>query len=150
MKKVGEPMVLRGHMIPQVNGHRIQIFDGKYTTGYRILEFHVVPRTPTNDNEIFAKLHTSKTTASISSVDMTDVQELAWTVWNAPSASRPSQWSIIDPDNMVIEDLYLSNYFASGDTSYEINYYIVLQKYEFKAWDGAGILVANLSQAGPQ
>ena len=29
-------------------------------------------------------------------------------------------------------------------------YYIVLQKYEFPAWTGAGFLVENLGQGGPQ
>ncbi len=51
---------------------------------------------------------------------------------------------------MIIEDLYMSNYFPEGETDQDVNYFIVVQKYEFKAWDGAGILVANLAQAGPQ
>jgi len=50
---------------------------------------------------------------------------------------------------MVIEDLYLSFYSETGDSDYA-NYYIVLQKYEFPAWTGAGFLVENLGQGGPQ
>ncbi len=150
MKKIGQPMVLRGQMAPNVNGHRIHIFDGKYTTGYRILEFHVMPKSPTTESEIFAKIHTSRTSYSVGAVDMGDSQQLAWCTWGAPYRSRQSTWSLIDPDNMIIEDLYMSNYFPEGETGADVNYFIVIQKYEFPSWDGAGILVSNLSQAGPQ
>ena len=56
--------------------------------------------------------------------------------------------SVIRPDNMVVEDLWISAY--STSESGDLNYEITLEKYEFPAWTGAGVLVENLSQAGPQ
>ena len=48
---------------------------------------------------------------------------------------------------MVIEDLWISDYSTADNRT--VNYYIVLEKYEFTAWDGAGTMVRNQSQAGP-
>ncbi len=148
MKKIGEEMVLKGSVPQNTNGHRLFIFDGRYTTGYRILKFVITPINPTSDEEIVAKLHTSSTTPNISQWHFDNNQEFAWASWNAPTSSRPYQWSLVAKDNMVIEDLYFSNYHTGDSTS--INYYIVIQKYGFSEWDGAGILVENLGQGGPQ
>ena len=49
---------------------------------------------------------------------------------------------------MAIEDLWIGVY-STGDETL-INYYMELEKWEFPAWTGAGILVENISQAGPQ
>ncbi len=99
MKKVGKPMVLRGRMTPNVNGHRINIFDGKYTTGYRILEFHVMPKSPTTESEIFAKIHTSSTSPSVGEVNMGIVSnwhgrpgELLTEAVNLLGNNRPRQY----------------------------------------------------------
>jgi hypothetical protein len=56
--------------------------------------------------------------------------------------------SIIDPNNMAVEDLWLSTY-STIDTG-SIQYQLTLEKYEFPAWDGAATLVKNQSQAGPE
>ena len=56
--------------------------------------------------------------------------------------------SVIRPDNMAIEDMWISAYSTSEST--DLNYEITLEKYSFADWDGAAILVENLSQAGPQ
>ena len=149
MKKAGKLLTMRGSIPMNTNGQRLQIFDGKYTTGYRIVEFYVAPENPSEAQSILMKAFTSKTTPSISKFDWGDSQEIAWATWGIDTGTGGANFFLIDEDNMVIEDLYLSFYSETGDSDYA-NYYIVLQKYEFPAWTGAGFLVENLGQGGPQ
>ena len=148
MKKAGKLLTMRGQIPASTNGLKLEIFDGKYTTGYRIVEFYVSPQNPAEGQSIVMKAHTSKTTSSISQFDWSNSQEIAWATWGIPSGASGADFFLIDEDNMVIEDLYLS-YYNEVDSD-PANYYIVLQKYEFPAWTGAGFLVENLGQGGPQ
>lgn len=127
--------------------NRIQLFDGQFTTGYRILSFKISPQYPTLPAEVISKI-TTEPKSSISQWVWQDVQELAWVAWNAPTSSRHTLFTNIREDNMVIEDLWISAYAVTE--AIQLNYEIILEKYEFPAWDGAGVLVENLSQAGPQ
>jgi hypothetical protein len=127
--------------------NRLQLFDGKFTTGYRVVEFRIASTTPLNAGEWMAKLSTEPK-SDISVWDWSDVQEIAWAKYDQAVLFTGSTLAVIRPDNMTIEDLWISAY--STSESNDMNYQIVLEKYEFPAWDGAGILVENLSQAGPQ
>ena len=150
MKRVkGGRKIMRGQInAGTYNGseNRIQLFDGKFTTGYRILSFKIAPISPATSQEMIGKL-TTEPKASISAWYWEDIQELAWAHWGADKYQ--DSWSNVRDDNMVIEDLWISIYNETLDGS-SCNYEIVLEKYEFPAWDGAGILVENLSQGGPQ
>lgn len=146
----GGTRVLRGQIAAGTyNGseNRIQLFDGKYTTGYRIVEFKVMDSSPTANYEIFAKMSTEPK-STVSAANFSDVQELAYAGWAITNSANGFEGELIIQDNMAIEDMWISAYSSSENRS--CNYYLVLEKYEFPAWDGAGILVENLSQAGPQ
>ena len=150
MKRVkGGRKVLTGQIIEGTyNGseNRIQLFDGKCTTGYRIVSFKITPRTPVSPDLVIGKLSTVPL-STVTVWEWQDVRELAWAKWSADKYF--DEYENLREDNMVIEDLYISTYNSTTDQS-AINYEIILDKYEFAAWDGAGILVENLSQAGPQ
>ena len=151
MKRVkGGRKVLSGQIAAgtyQGNENRIQLFDGKFTTGYRIVEFKVMDSGPTGNYEMFAKISTEPK-STISAANFSDVQELAYAGWAITNSANGFEGELIKEDNMVIEDMWISAYSPSDNR--KCNYYIVLEKYTFPAWDGAGILVENLSQAGPQ
>jgi len=149
MRKIGSELTLRGEVQAQTNGYKINLFDGDYSTGYRILEFQILPPLPTSGTEIFSKLFTSPSTNSISAIQMANNQEVAWSVWNGPTSSRFTQWGLIDKDNLVIEDLYLSNYLPQAE-DVKVQYYIVVQKYQLSTWDGALQMVTNFAQGGPE
>lgn len=127
--------------------NRIHLFDGTFTTGYRIVEFIITPQFPTGTGEFVSKI-TTEPNSLVSEWNWDDVQELAWGSYNTPIASRFGVQYEIRPDNMAVEDLWIGAY-TTGEQRL-LNYMIVLEKYSFPAWDGAGILVENLSQAGPQ
>ena len=125
--------------------NRIQLFDGEFTTGYRIVDFKIAPITITFSREANAKI-TTEPKSTVTQWHWDDVQELAWAYWGQDKYLDTRSWT--RPDNMAVEDLYVSVYDQTGD-GVTWNYQITLEKYEFPSWDGAGILVGNLSQAGP-
>ena len=134
-------------MTNNINGHQIQLFDGSFNTGYRIEKFLIAPSTPTSNNEIIAKAHTTPSSTGAISVWSWEVStEVAWSAWNAPTSSRNTVFELVDPNHLIIEDLYLTNYFVSGDSG-DVNYFIELQKYKFPAWTGALGMVQARSQA---
>ena len=127
------------------NENKIQLFDGKFTTGYRIVSFRIAPQAPTGSYEILAKLST-ETKSVIYQWDWGDVEELAWAGWNISNSATDLLHTNVREENMAIEDLWISSY-TTGEAII-INYEIVLDKYEFTAWDGAATLVRNQSQSG--
>ena len=144
MKKIG-----RFVMMGQISGNtnkKFHLWDGTFKSGYRIVEFITQDSEPTTSTEHMGVLGTKQRSVS-ASTDWSDVTQLAWTQYQAPSANTHSE-TVIRDDNMVIEDLYLDVY-ATADNRV-VNYKIVLEKYEFTDWTGAGILVENNAQAGPQ
>lgn len=127
--------------------NRIQLFDGKYTTGWRIEKFVITPTGPVWNRELAAMISTEPKSA-LGVWKFNDVQQLAWCSWNAPNEVNGSVFELVDETNLVVEDMWIQAYTTGEATT--MNYYIVLQQYEFPSWDGAATLVKNLSQAGPQ
>ncbi len=142
MKKVGE-YVLMGQIAGNTN-MRFNLFDGLFTTGYRIKEFYLENSSPTDGAEAVAIISTRRKSVTVN-WDWSDVTELAWAAFQAPTTNSAEKF-YIRPDNVAIEDLFLMVYSTLDSRTF--NYMIILEKMEFKDWDGAGILVENNSQAG--
>jgi len=127
--------------------NRIQLWDGKFTTGYRVVKFEICGDVPTTAEDLSAILSTEPK-STLGTWDWSDAQEIAWALCVQWGANTMDRYTNHRPDNMAIEDLWIQAY-TTGEATL-MNYQIILEKYEFAAWDGAGILVENLSQAGPQ
>jgi len=146
MKKSGPLLTMKGQC--DLNARtRILLWDGKYTTGYRVVDFVITPVAPVGTYEYQAKLDTKPPGSSFTGTlwNWTSNTEIGWAVWGVPSNNQVNQNTFIDLENMVIEDLFIELY-ASTDIG-AANYMLTLQKYEFAAYDGAAFLVANQSQA---
>lgn len=128
------------------NSNHIQLWDGKFTTGYKIVEFRIMPSNPDSAQEYTSKLSTEPN-STIGLVDFGDVEQFAWCTWGEPSSAAADR-TIIDESHMVVQDVWISGY-TTGTSPVPLNYYIVMEKYEFTAWDGAATMVRNLSQSGP-
>jgi hypothetical protein len=142
MKKIGEYTV-RGRVAADIDSHRILLDDGRFDTGYKVVDFIIAPQDPNAaSQDMNAKLTTEPTT-SLGWAWGNNLQ-IAWAssenrVTSSPSFGR----SIVDPDNMVIQDLFLQNQNAgSGD----VNYMIILHKYDLTSSQGALAMVRNKSQ----
>lgn len=133
MKKIGEYTAKGNIAVSDTTGEskKIQLFDGRFDTGYRVREFIVMTNDPMFNNlEFTAKLTTRENNDRKFNWQQND--QIAWafgedTVWLK---------GIVDPENMVIEDLFI--YAAINTTSdVNINYMIVMDKYEISDWQGA-------------
>ena len=121
--------------------NRIQLFDGKFTTGYRILEFKVTPSIPSTSQEITAKLSTEPKSA-VTTWNWQDIEEVSWAFWGSDQATLTADYSTIREDSLIIEDLWVSG----GGADAQINYKIILEKYSFADYDGAINMIRNRSQ----
>ena len=119
---------------------RIHLFDGRFDTGYRVVDFKVFPAD-------FDAAASADCVGKLSKVDTSgksntnfwradDLNEIAWSGGQGSSDTYMDQVSIIDPENMIIEDLYVYVRTPGGQTDF-INYMITLDKYEFDTWKGA-------------
>lgn len=144
MKKIGEYTV-RG-MLEDNEHQRISLFDGSFSTGYRIVDFKVVgenPRDATSD--VYGICSTEERSGTLN-VRFDNNIEIAWASSSTNGYGPFGIPSIIDPDNLIIEDLFIygNNALSSGDNG--VNYIIYLEKYDITDWQGALAMVRNSSQ----
>ena len=125
---------------------RIQLFDGRFDTGFRITSFRVWPKNagPTGDVSGILATDEDAITGSTGN-DAGDQRQIAWAstfVGGTAAFEFGEGMSILDPDNMIIEDLYIQ---LRGNDS-EGNYLITMEKYDISEWQGALSMVRNSSQ----
>ena len=156
MKEIGNPYTIRGSYTPDGgfnfdNPLRIQLFDGRFDTGYRITKFYVWGKgiEVGNDNDVLGLLATEDLETPTSGIvfDAGVNSQIGWASNRGTTYGDANafQKGIIDPDNMVIEDLFFYG-FAGDQGSSLVNYLIEMQKYDIAEWEGALNMVRNRSQ----
>lgn len=148
MKKIGEYTAIgtMGISTTSIGGDRkrIELFDGRFDTAYKVVDFSIWAL----DTECHATLSTYdeggvSTSAGDYMMDGGDNAQIAWA--SSPSSGvGPLSDSIINPDNLIVQDLHIRGYATS--TSQPWNYYIRMEKYEISDWQGALAMVVNKSQ----
>ena len=142
MKKLGDRYTCRGKLPVNIPNTRLILFDGRFNTGWRIESLAVVNSTPLTGPEFQLIVSTEELTDTVT-VDWGNQVQIALATWNAPSTgASPEGW--VDPDNLVIQDLFLSTR-GSEDNTF-LNYMITMQKYDISDWRGALAMVRNRSQ----
>jgi hypothetical protein len=146
MKKIGEYTV-RGQMDAENTFNKIQLFDGRFDTAYKVISFEVAPYdTKTAGNDVAAKLCTDDGALADGALwDWSDNREIAWASSETRVSFGPSFGrEVIDPDNLIVEDLYIS--YGHVTTDSPVNYLVKLIKYDISEWQGALAMVRNNSQ----
>jgi len=153
MKKIGE-YTIRGSYTPNGgfnfdNPKMLQLFDGRFDTGYRVTSFIVwgIGIDAGQDNDILALLTTEDLGSGVL-FDAGDNRQVGWAANKGATYADVNGYSrgIIDPDNMIIEDLFFYGFSGDQGTS-KVNYLITLDKYDITDWQGALSMVRNKSQA---
>jgi len=138
---MAEKYTCRGTVVADAAApERITLFDGRFDTGWRIVRFKVAARDIdfTSVRSFAAKLATvSDLNESV--WDWGDQREVAWaySIWDSNLASAPSFYELVDPDQVIVEDLYLYVDEATQEAASICNYFIELEKVEFPEWRGA-------------
>lgn len=141
MKKIGE-YVVRG-VVKHNETNRIQLFDGRFDTGFRIKEIHTIPATfdGTADGSIIA--HTEETIQPLP--DFSDNTQVAWASYSYDvNYGTSAESSLVDPENMIVEDIYISAF--SNNSLRSMNYMLIMEKFDITEWQGALQIVRNSSQ----
>jgi hypothetical protein len=148
MKKIGE-YTIRGTVPPLDSaGHRVILFDGKFTTGYKITKVFCSAMDPTdvNDDCVIA-VGTEPDLGATGTWNWADNREIGWASSNdSNGAAGTPQGGMVDPDNLVIEDLYIYGRNDDSGNTTEINYMVHLEKYEINEFQGLISIIRNKSQ----
>ena len=140
MKKIGE-YTAKGQVLALTGGSvplKIRLFDGEFNTGYRITKFDICSDSPIFDNtELTAVLKTEPETGA--NFNWQKNTEIAWAFMEDTLYNK----SFVDPDNFVVEDLYI---IARAGAESPLNYMIHMEKYETTDSRGALAMVRNRSQ----
>ena len=126
------------------NDNKIQLFDGRFDTAYKLISFKIAPASPTVSQELIGKLSTQPK-SNVTTWIWDDIEEVAWAHWGADKYQ--DDYSNVRDDAMIVENLWISGYNETLDQS-SVNYEIILEKMKITPWDGASIMVRNQSQAG--
>jgi hypothetical protein len=155
MKKIGT-YTIRGQLTEtesevDPNGERIILFDGSFDTGYRVTDFRIWSSSygSSSEPDVVGKLATEEglSDGATNFMNAGDNREIAW----AASAGSTdgglgfAEDGVIDPDNMIIEDLYI--YVRGSSDTRDVNYMVTMDKYDITDWQGALAMVRNRSQA---
>ena len=144
MKKIGD-YTARGIVseseteagLPQ----KIPLFDGSFKTGYRVIGFKVWASSydSSSSPDCIGKLSKNDLgiTAAANFFRADDDNQIAWAT-SAGSSDGGLGFgdSILDKDNLIVEDLYVYVR-TTGTNTNAINYLIEMEKYSISDWQGA-------------
>ena len=141
MKKIGEYTV-RGRLAAQETA-KIQLFDGRFDTAYKIKDFKISPASMTSGEDAFMYIATKEGIGSVNGQtwDWSNNVEVAWTILGSGASNLFDLVQIIDPDNLIVEDLFITN-----SNQGIANYMITMEKYDITTARGALAMVRNNSQ----
>lgn len=151
MKKIGEYST-RGQLSENeseaVDGARIPLFDGRFDTAYRVTGFRIWGSdwSGSTTPDVIGKLATVQglSDAAGDFMNAGDQREIAWAGANGAIDLMIVGDSIVDPDNMIVEDLFI--YVRGVTDATDVNYLITMDKYDISDWQGALAMVRNKSQ----
>jgi len=128
---------------------KIQLFDGRFDTAYRVVDLRICSSDlGSTGDDCSVRLSTEDIgpmpSSGESMIDFSDNRQIAWCGVGGQSNGFENVSPIIDPDNLVVEDLYISGQHGS---THPINYIIYLEKYDISDWQGALAMVRNKLQA---
>ena len=152
MKKIGQ-YTARGIVTEDDtsggNPQLIPLFDGSFKTAYRVIEFHIWPGSINNSSnaDVLGKLSKNDdgvlTTANFWRAD--DDNQIAWAGITGGGDAINQPFNLVDPDNLIVEDLYVYG-LTAGSTTVAINYMVIMEKYEITDWQGALAMARDRAQ----
>ena len=131
---------------------KITLFDGSFESAYRVVDFKIWGATYSGTSvnpDVIGKL--SKNEFSVTSgtnfMRADDDNQIAWAASAAglDGGGAPFADSIIDKDNLIVEDLYVYVR-CTGASTIEVNYLITMEKYEITDWQGALTMARDRAQ----
>lgn len=118
---------------------RIRLFDGVFDTAFRVREFYIWGSTYANSSgpDVIGKLATSPNCLDtpVNFHQAGDSREIAWGGANGGLDTGGAIESIIDPENLVVEDLWV--YTRGVTDTNDVNYLVIMDKFDITESLGA-------------
>jgi hypothetical protein len=135
------------------NPAKIPLFDGQFKTAYRITAFYIWASdwSGSTKPDCIGKLSKNDdgVTTSANFMRADDDNQIAWATTSGDTDGGVRggfSESIIDPDNLVVEDLFVYARTASSVNTDRINYIVEMEKYEITDWQGALAMARDRAQ----
>lgn len=129
---------LRGRVDPN-SQKRLIIDDGRFNHAMKVESFVVWPANPSATQDPACVLSLSDNT--VTSADASDTNQIGWSK-AADVVNVYSSYSIIDPNHLVVRDLYITNL----DADDEANYLVILKPMEISDDRAIMALIKERSQ----
>ena len=124
---------------------RITLFGGRqgdFEKAYKILDFQIAPKDPQTSNELSASINTIEV-AHVVAWNWQNNTQIAWAAWNVPTSTRFGQYSNVDDEAIVVEDLFID---YSGPGGALINYELKLEQVSIADYQAALAMIAARAQ----
>lgn len=148
MKKIGEYTV-RGQITEGTDfTQKIQLFDGRFDTGYKLIKFVIAgSRADDSSSDCVAKVMTENIGTSADFWNWNDAREIGWASTDHRTADGVQKvFSEVDPENLVVEDLFITAQSRSSSNP-QINYLMTLEKYDISEYKGVLAMIKNNGQS---
>ena len=147
----GHTYVMKGQIPADYTQHRITLFDGRFDTAFRVVQFIIAPNAIANaaTQDFVAKLTSDELDYSQPAGvwNWQDTRELGWASTRSFGVREvQSQYALVDPENLIIEDLWISATTNDDAPDNLMNYMIVLEKYKITQGEGTITYIRNRSQ----
>mgnify|MGYP001229395274 CR=1 FL=1 len=133
---------LRGRLAPS-EARQLVVDDGNFNHGYKVMEFQAFSVAPTGGAQICPVILALDYDIG-SDFDAGDNRQIGWSISNFDTAGNFSFFlpSVLDPDHVVIRDLYIKNLGALDF----VNFLIVLEPMELTDDQAILTLIKERSQ----
>jgi hypothetical protein len=139
---------LRGQVI-EGDVKRLIVDDGRLTNGYRVTKFVIAGDPGSSANDAYATL--SLDYDAPRTWNWGDNRQIAWASTNVQStAGTQPFFELVDPNHVVLQDLYIQAQVGSGTGSSPCNYLIVLEPMELTNDEAILTLIKERSQDDPR
>lgn len=123
---MGRIRTLRGRSTVNGEVRRLIVDDGQFTQGYKVLDFRILGVDPVSGTaDSVGTLALSQLGAT--RWDLSDNRQIAWAGQTMVSSASPyPTMATIDPDHIVVRDLWVWGYGTTADPGYQ--YLVTLEE----------------------
>jgi len=158
MRRTGKTRTLRGTLTfparaggdPSNSGKRLLVLDdGRINVGYKIVDFQIFNSSLSGNTSAFgseAYLALSQEPVATALPAAEDNREIAWAMYDTGSGFTLGQYSLVDPDHIVVRDLQILFPAVSNTIESNVNYYILMEEYEISDTEAIISIIKEESQ----
>jgi len=158
MRRTGKTRTLRGTItFPERSGgdpvnsakRLLVLDDGRINVGYKIVHFEIFNSSLSGNTSAFgseAYLALSQEPVATALPAAEDNREIGWAMYDTGSGFTLGQWSLVDPDHIVVRDLQILFPSVSNVAESAVNYYIAMEEYEISDTEAIISIIKEESQ----